>query len=79
MRNALTGHSNAKALTVTLRSPRTPAGGPLLEPKRDQHGWRQRVPILSERKGVHRVNATTYLTCNTHTAAAVLTQGDFIN
>ncbi len=51
MRNALTGHSNAKALTVTLRSPRTPAGGPLLEPKRDQHGWRQRVPILSERKG----------------------------
>ncbi len=35
-----------EALTVILRSPRASAGDPLLEP-RDQHGWRQRVPILS--------------------------------
>ncbi len=34
---------------------------------------------LDVKGNVHRVNATTYLTCNTHRAAAVLTQGDFIN
>ncbi len=47
------------ALTVTLRSPRAPAGGPLLEPERPD-GWRQRIPILSERKGEIAAKSCSY-------------------
>ncbi len=48
-----------EALTVTLRSPRVPAGGPLLEPERPAR-WQQRVPILSERKGEIAAKSCSY-------------------
>ncbi len=40
---------------MTLRSPRAPADGPLLE-----DGWRQSVSILSERKGEIAAKSCSY-------------------